>query len=349
LLIASKKISVALAAGNTMVVKPPLEAPLTVLRLAEIFHEAGVPPGTLQVVPGPGAIAGDALARNPLVERVDFTGGTKTGLSIAQSMAESGRVRAYCAELGGNAPVIVFADTRSVDEAVDGVMFAAFVASGQTCVSGKRVLVQQEIFKEFCQKLVTKVNSLRLGDPRSMETDLGPVISKSALENIEDQVHRARANGAQALCGGQRPSLDRCSLARIGHFYEPTVLGGVSRDNPAFVEEIFGPVISLSEFSSEADAVELANSSQYGLGAGVWTEDVRRAHRVSKKLRSGVMWVNCHHRNDPSSPWGGFGQSGIGRENGPDAFEEYTTTKSLTIRTTDVRENWFGDVNARYS
>eukprot|EP00931_Biecheleriopsis_adriatica_P119187 TRINITY_DN94439_c0_g1_i1.p1 TRINITY_DN94439_c0_g1~~TRINITY_DN94439_c0_g1_i1.p1 ORF type:complete len:300 (-),score=64.57 TRINITY_DN94439_c0_g1_i1:32-844(-) len=270
-------------------------------------------------------------------------------MAIARSMAEAGRVRAYCAELGGNAPVIVFADARSVQEAVDGVAFAAFVASGQTCVSGKRILVQREVHDEFRERLVAKVKALRLGDPLESDTDLGPVISRTQLERIEDQVRRALEHGAQALCGAQRPSSDRCSLSEVGHFYEPTVLAGVSCENPAFAEEIFGPVVSLTEFGSEDEAVALANSSQYGLGGAMWTEDVRRAHRVAKKLRSGVMWVNCHHRNDPSSPWGGFGQSGIGRENGPEAFEEYTTTKSLTIRTSETRENWFGDVNARYS
>eukprot|EP00930_Biecheleria_cincta_P057558 TRINITY_DN43478_c0_g1_i1.p1 TRINITY_DN43478_c0_g1~~TRINITY_DN43478_c0_g1_i1.p1 ORF type:complete len:551 (-),score=96.28 TRINITY_DN43478_c0_g1_i1:42-1694(-) len=349
LLIAAKKIAVALAAGNSMVVKPPLEAPLTVLRLAELMESAGLPPGTLQVVPGSGPVAGDALARHPLVQRLDFTGGTATGLTIARSMADCGRVRAYCAELGGNAPVLVFADTRSVEEAVDGVAFAAFVASGQTCVSGKRVLVQREVHAEFREKLVAKVKSLRLGDPLAAETDLGPVISKSQLLRIEDQVRRAQEHGAQALCGAQRPSAERCALTDVGYFYEPTVLANVSCDNPAFVEEIFGPVVSITEFGSEEEAISLANSSQYGLGGGIWTEDVRKAHRISKKLQAGVMWVNCHHRNDPSSPWGGFGHSGIGRENGPEAFDEYTTTKSLTIRTSDVRENWFGNPDARYS
>ena len=164
-LIAAKKISVALAAGNSVVVKPPLEAPVTVLRLGEILSMAGLPPGTLQVVPGAGATAGDALARHPMIEKLDFTGGTSTGLQIQKSMAEAGRVRAYSAELGGNAPVLVFSDTRNVKEAVDGVCFAAFVASGQTCVSGKRILVQDEIFEEFRDALVAKVNDLRLGNP----------------------------------------------------------------------------------------------------------------------------------------------------------------------------------------
>ena len=305
---------------------------------------------------------------------MDFTGGTETGLLIQRTMAEAGRVRAYCAELGGNAPILVFSDTRSVQEAVDGVAFAAFVASGQTCVSGKRILVQSEIFEEFKERLVEKAEQLRLGDPLKTETELGPVISKKQLERIESQVERAIAAGARALTGGKRPPRDRCKLADTGHFFEPTVLSEVSPSNPAFAEEIFGPVVSLSNFEAEEDALALANASQYGLGGAIWTEDVRKSLRVARKLRCGLSWVNCHHRNDPSSPWDGFGQSGIGdlrafaaftlfaddfsfarlppaslnlsrtnvnvairgRENGPEAFEEYTTTKSLTIRNSDT-------------
>jgi len=177
-------------------------------------------------------------------------------------------------------------------------------------------------------------------------TDIGPVVSARQLERIEDQVARAKAGGAKAVTGGQRPSLE--GLLGKGHFYEPTVLTGVSPENPAFVEEIFGPVISLSRFRDEEEALALANSSDYGLGGAIWTEDIRKAFRVARGLRCGLSWVNCHHRNDPSSPWGGFGQSGIGRENGPEAFEEYTTTKSLTIRTNETAENWFGSRSARY-
>eukprot|EP00928_Gymnodinium_smaydae_P087228 TRINITY_DN71521_c0_g2_i1.p1 TRINITY_DN71521_c0_g2~~TRINITY_DN71521_c0_g2_i1.p1 ORF type:complete len:536 (-),score=134.91 TRINITY_DN71521_c0_g2_i1:149-1756(-) len=349
LLIATKKIAVALAAGNTVVLKPPLETPLTLLEFAGILKEAGVPPGVVQVVPGPGPTAGEALCRHPDIERVDFTGGTATGLQIAKVMTETGRVRPYCAELGGNAPVLVFDDARCLDEAVNGVAFAAFVASGQTCVSGKRILVQRGLAQEFQERLVAKANSLRLGEPLSLDTDLGPLVSAAQFQRIEAQVERSRSEGAKVLCGGGRPSLERCALAERGHFFEPTVLADVSPENTAFAEEIFGPVVSVTPFDSEADAIRLANSSKYGLGGAIWTSDVRKAHRVAQRLNIGVMWVNCHHRNDPSSPWGGFGQSGIGRENGPEAFEEYTTTKSLTIRTSDAQENWFGDPNARYS
>lgn len=341
LLIASKKVSVALAAGNSIVLKPPMEAPLTALRLAELLKEAGVPHGVVQVIPGTGLGAGESLVQHPLVDRVDFTGGTATGVQIARAMATVGKVKPYCAELGGNAPVIVFDDVRSVEEAVNGVAFAAFVASGQTCVSGKRILVQRGIKEEFSERLVAKVAALRLGDPMLPETDLGPLISQVQLSRVQAQVKQAREQGAQVMCGGQAPG-------GKGYFYEPTILGNVGLENTAFADEIFGPVVSISEFGSEDEGVQLANMSRYGLGGAIWTSDVRKAHRVARQMRCGVMWVNCHHRNDPSSPWGGFGHSGIGRENGPDAFEEYTTTQSLTIRTSDVPENWFGDRSARY-
>jgi len=349
LLIASKKVSVALAAGNSIVLKPPMEAPLTALRLAELLEEAGVPRGVVQVIPGTGPGAGESLVQHPLVDRVDFTGGTATGVQIARAIAQAGKVKPYCAELGGNAPVIVFDDVRSIEEAVNGVAFAAFVASGQTCVSGKRILVQKGIKQEFLDRLVAKVAAMRLGDPMLPETDLGPLISQVQLSRVQAQVEKARKEGAEVLCGGKVPDSARCELAGKGHFYEPTVLGNVGLDNTAFKDEIFGPVVSISEFGTEDEGLRLANTSRYGLGGAIWTSDVRKAHRVARQLRCGVMWVNCHHRNDPSSPWGGFGQSGIGRENGPDAFEEYTTTQSLTIRTSDVPENWFGDRNARYS
>ncbi|CAK9000352.1 unnamed protein product, partial [Durusdinium trenchii] len=210
------------------------------------------------------------------------------------------------------------------------------------------ILVQKQIFQEFQEILTKKVSNLKVGDPLEAQTDLGPLISARQLARVEDQVLRAVAAGAAPLTGGRRAAECLEGALREGHFYEPTVLSNVTVDNPAFVEEIFGPVVSLSPFADEDEAISLANASEYGLGGAMWTEDVRKAFRVARRLRCGLTWVNCHHRNDPSSPWGGFGQSGIGRENGPEAFEEYTTTKSLTIRTNDTAENWFGSRSARY-
>mmetsp|Transcript_40173 Transcript_40173/g.92334 ORF Transcript_40173/g.92334 Transcript_40173/m.92334 type:complete len:530 (-) Transcript_40173:314-1903(-) len=345
LLITVKKAAVALAAGNTVVVKPPLVAPLTVLRFARLLEESGLPAGVFNVVQGDGPAAGEALVSHPLVERIDFTGGTSTGVRIAQVMASAGKVRPYCAELGGNAPVLVF-DDCDLQQAVNGVAFAAFVASGQTCVSAKRILVQQTLYKDFVEALVAKVQGLSMGNPLDAGTDLGPVVTAGQWTVVNQLTSAAIQEGAIAACGGARPSQERCPFP--GHFFEPTVLTGVDTKNTAFVEEIFGPVISVTPFATEEEGIALANCSKYGLGAGVWTKDVRRAHMVTSRLRSGVMWVNCHHRNDPSSPWGGFGESGIGRENGPESLEEYTTSKSVTMRLNDTPEDWFGSKTARY-
>lgn len=345
LLIASKKISVALAAGNTVVVKPPSPAPCSIIELAAILKEAGVPDGVINVVPSKGAAAGSVLTSHPAVVKLDLTGGTDTGYKLGEGAGKL--AKHFTAELGGNAAVLVFEDCKSVDVAVNGVCFAAFVASGQTCVSAKRILVHETIFDEFVDKLVRKASGLRLSDPMDLETQMGPVVHAQALAEIEGQVAKAVAEGAVALCGGKRPGAERCAMT--GHFYEPTVLRVPGPSNHAFQEEIFGPVITVLPFRDEAHAVELANDSRYGLGAGIWTTSAARAHRVARAVHAGVVWVNAHHRNDPSCPWGGFKESGIGRENGWEAFREYTETQSVVVRTSDADEDWFGVQNSRYS
>jgi len=346
LLIACKKISVALAAGNTIVVKPPTLGPLTVLEAARLLTEAGVPPGVINVVPGSGGTAGQALIEHPDVVKLDFTGGTDTGYRIGEV---AGRMaKRYTAELGGNAAAMVFDDCASVDIAVNGIAFAAFVASGQTCVSAKRILIQETIFDEFVEKLVNKVNGLLLADPMEMDTQMGPVVSPGQLKEVEQQVAQAASEGAKVLAGGKRPGPDRCALQE-GNFYEPTILRSPGLENYAFQEEIFGPVITVMSFRDEHHAVELANNSKYGLGGAIWTLNVARAHRVARNTKAGVFWVNSHHRNDPSCPWGGFKESGIGRENGVEAYHEYTETQSVVVRLAEEPEDCFGNLKARYS
>jgi len=346
LLIASKKISVALAAGNTVVVKPPTLAPITVLEAARLLTEAGVPPGVINVVPGFGAAAGKVLTEHPDIVKLDLTGGTETGYRIGEA---AGRMaKHYTAELGGNAAVMVFDDCPGVQEAVNGVAFAAFVASGQTCVSAKRILVQETIFEQFVSKLVDKVNNLRLLDPMDMACHMGPVVSEPQLKQVESQVEAAVSEGALVLAGGKRPTPERCPMVD-GNYFEPTILRPPSPENSAFQEEIFGPVITVMPFRDEQHAIDLANNSQYGLGGAVWTTNVARAHRVARKTCAGVFWVNAHHRNDPSCPWGGFKESGIGRENGWEAFREYTETQSVVVRLAEDAEDWFGNADARYS
>merc|ERR1711972_373031 len=236
----------------------------------------------------------------------------------------------------------------SVDIAVNGVAFAAFVASGQTCVSAKRILIQETIYDEFVQKLTDKASRLRLADPMDMNTQMGPVVSAGQLAEVEKQVALAVSEGAEVLTGGKRPGPERCSLTQ-GSFYEPTILRPGDAQNSAFQEEIFGPVITVMPFKDEQEAIKLANDSKYGLGGAVWTLNVARAHRVARKTKAGVFWINAHHRNDPSCPWGGFKESGIGRENGLEAFHEYTETQSVVVRTAEEPEDWFGNLDSRYS
>jgi len=345
LLIANKKIAVALATGNTVVVKPPEQAPVAVIELAHILTEAGVPPGVINVVNGLGGVAGKALVSHPSVAKVDLTGGTPTG-QIIGSLAGQG-VKHYCAELGGNAPVLVF-DDFDIEATVNGVAFAAFVAAGQTCVSAKRILIQETIFEEFVSRLVAKVNKIRLGNPQDLSTQMGPLVSEKQLNTISGQVDQGIREGAVALAGGRRPDVGRCAL-QDGFFYEPTILGSVTPDMSCFQEEIFGPVVSVMSFKDEDEAVALANNSRFGLGGAVWTSNVARAQRIARKVEAGVFWVNSHHRNDPSAPWGGFKESGIGRENGVASYMEYTETQTVVIRSSDTKEDWFGDPNARYS
>ena len=345
LLIANKKVAVALATGNTMVIKPPDIAPVAVIELAKILSEVGVPDGVVNVVNGYGHIAGKALCEHPDVAKIDLTGGTPTGQAIG-SIAGRG-VKHYCAELGGNAPVLVF-DDFDVDTSVNGVTFGSMVASGQTCVSAKRILVQETIYEEFVSKLVDKVSKIKLGDPQLIETQMGPIVSQLQFDRVKEAVDQGMAEGAVALTGGKAPGPERCELQN-GYFYEPTVLANVKPEMSCFQEEIFGPVVSVVPFKDEEEAIALANNSKYGLGGAVWTSHVARAHRVANKVQAGVFWVNSHHRNDPSAPWGGFKESGIGRENGWDSYNEYTETQTVVIRTSDTKEDWFSDPNARYS
>jgi len=298
------------------------------------------------VCTGIGGVAGKALVQHPDVAKIDFTGGTAAGRAIGA--LAGAQVKHYCAELGGNAPVLVFEDA-DVDEAVNGVAFAAFVASGQTCVSAKRILVHAPIYKAFEAKLVAKVNGLRLGPPMDMSTQIGPLASVAALTTVAAQVEQSLSEGAVALAGGKRPSAERCAGLTSGYFYEPTVLSRVLPSMTCFQEEIFGPVVSLVPFADEAEALTLANNNAYALGAGVWTRDLKRAHRVMDGLRAGIVWANAHHRNSPDAPWGGFGASGIGRENGLDAHREYTASSTMIVRTNDAKEDWFaGAAEARY-
>ncbi|KAI9346017.1 aldehyde dehydrogenase [Zopfochytrium polystomum] len=341
LLIAVKKIAPALAAGNSIVVKPSEQAPASVVEFARLCKHAGLPDGVLNVVCGYGGIAGKALSESPLIKKVDLTGGNVAGAAVGSSAGRN--LVPMIAELGGKSPLVCFNDA-DLDAVVNGAAFASFIASGQTCVTASRFIVQSGIHDEFVSRLVAKTKQLKLGLPLDPTSQIGPVISAGQLAKIEGLVANAVRDGAQVAIGGKRASKD---LFAKGHYFEPTVLVGCHPDAEIAQEEVFGPVVVVIKAESEQEAVEFANRSRYGLAASVWTTDVKRAHRVADKLDVGIVWINGHHHNDPSSPWGGMKESGIGRENSIEAFEEYTQSKSVVVNYGPATD-WFAGGNVRY-
>ncbi|KIJ69983.1 hypothetical protein HYDPIDRAFT_23137 [Hydnomerulius pinastri MD-312] len=349
LLIAVKKIAPALAAGNSVIVKPSELAPISLLEFAKLTQEAGVPEGVFTVLPGYGHSTGTELASHPLIRKVDITAGTQTGRTIGAIVGSN--LASYTAELGGKAPIVVFNDADLVS-AANGVAFASFVASGQTCVSGTRIIIQDKIYDKFMQVFLDKVGGIirRMGDPSNPQSSMGSVISLKHLERIQRMVQDRKSG--DVLIGGERmtarSALDNFDFSR-GSFYPPTVIADVDVTDELWQEEIFGPVVVVKKFHDEAEGIRLANASKYGLGAGVWTTDLSRAHRIADQIQAGLVWVNTHHRNDPSSPWGGMKESGIGRENGIEALEAYSQSKSVIINTATPEESrlnddWFADI-----
>ena len=320
------KLAPALAAGNTIVIKPSEVSPVSTLRLAALAQEAGFPPGVVNAVTGAGAV-GEQLVAHRDVALVAFTGSTAVGRRIAQ--AAGARLGRYTLELGGKSPNIVFADA-DLDAAVEGVVGGIFAAAGQTCIAGSRVLVQAEIHDEFVDRLARRSATVRLGDPLSWETEVGTISNPGQLQKIRDYVEIAAAEGAQLVAGGKAP--DDPALSR-GLFFEPTIFARVRPEMRIAREEVFGPVAAVLSFTDEPDAVRIANDSEFGLGAGVWTRDLGRALRMAGAIRSGTVWVNTYRRTNYASPFGGFGQSGIGRENGLEAIREFTETKTVWIDT----------------
>ncbi|MCJ8142628.1 aldehyde dehydrogenase family protein [Ancylobacter sp. A5.8] len=335
ILILVKKFAAALAAGNTCLVKPSELAPVSTLIFAQWCHEAGLPDGVISVVTG-GAEAGALVCAHPAVQRIDLTGGTTTGRRVAAAAAE--RLVPCTLELGGKAPVIVFEDA-DIQEAAAGAVFSAFIAAGQTCVSATRFLIAAPIYERFLDAFGRRIAQLKLGDPSDVTTDVGPVISQSSCVRAYEHIETAKAEGARLVVGGERPVLP--PPFDEGFFVPPTLFADVTPGMRLFREEVFGPVVCVSRFESEAEALALANDSPYALGAAVWTRDVARAHRVSLQVRAGVVWVNDHHKNDPRSIWGGYGESGYGKENGWDALESYMRKRSVVIRTAPSFDDWF--------
>jgi acyl-CoA reductase-like NAD-dependent aldehyde dehydrogenase len=320
LILSSSKIAPALAAGNTVVHKPAEDTPLTALRLAELFAEAGLPPGVLNVVTG-GAEAGAALVRHPGVDKIGFTGSTATGRAVAAAAADA--VKPTTMELGGKSAQIIFEDSdlgRAIECAVNGFVFN----TGQFCMGGTRLLVHSTHYDTVLGALAEAATHVPVGDPRQETTIVGPMAGLKHLENVERYI--ALGEG-RVVAGGKRLDIDG------GYYYAPTVLADVANDSRVVQEEIFGPVLTVQSFETEDEAVALANSTPYGLAAALHTNDVARAHRVAARLRAGIVWVNSYAVLDASLPFGGVGQSGYGRENGPEGLEAYLQTKSVFIPT----------------
>ncbi|TWA70103.1 acyl-CoA reductase-like NAD-dependent aldehyde dehydrogenase [Azospirillum brasilense] len=345
LLILTKKVAPSLAAGNSMVVKPSELAPLTPLLLGEVLRDAGLPDGVYNVVPGFGADAGAALTRHQGIRKIDLTGGTETGKTVA-SLAGRNLTR-FAGELGGKAAMVAFPGVAP-QAVVNAALFASFVATGQTCVQGSRLIVHRSIHDAVVEELVTRTRTLRLGDPQDLRTQVGPLVSERQRAIVEKYVRIGQEEGATLAVGGRRP--EGAAYER-GYWYLPTVFTGVRNDMRIAQEEIFGPVVCVMPFDDEEEAIALANGTEFGLAASVWTEDVRQAHRVAHRMQAGIVWINDHHRIDPASPWGGFKMSGIGRENGIAAYHEYTQIQNVIVNLSSAPFDWFADDGAmkRYS
>jgi 5-carboxymethyl-2-hydroxymuconic-semialdehyde dehydrogenase len=323
LMLATWKIAPCLAAGNTCVLKPAEWSPLTATRLAELFDEVGLPQGVFNVVHGFGETAGAPLVAHPDVQLISFTGETTTGKLIVANGAPT--LKRFSMELGGKSPVVVF-DDCDVERAVDGAVYQIFTLNGQRCTAGSRLLVQEGLYEEFVNAVAERAKNVRAGDPFDEDTDLGPLIRPEHHERVLGYLDSARADGARLLAGGGRPA----GLER-GNFLEATVFADVTPEMRVFREEIFGPVLVALPFRDEEEAIRLANATEYGLAAYVWTRDLERAHRVGQAIDSGLVWVNSQNVRDLRTPFGGSKSSGIGREGGEFSFEFYSELQTVHV------------------
>jgi aldehyde dehydrogenase (NAD+) len=316
------KLAPLLAAGCTLVVKPSEYTPVTALELAKRIDEAGLPSGVFNVVTGQSAELGASLVGHPGVRQVAFTGSPNVGIKVAQGAAA--HLARTTLELGGKSAQVVFPDA-DLDAAVNGVIAGIFAASGQTCVAGSRLVVHEDVHDALIERLIARADTIKLGDPLDVASEMGPLANPAQLNTVTGFVERAVRDGASIACGGSTDA------ALGGLFYRPTIVTDVRWDMEIAQDEIFGPVLSVLTFSTEDEAIRIANSTRFGLGAGVWTNDVRRAHRVAHKLRAGNVWVNAYRMVAPNVPFGGSGYSGWGRESGVDAVREYTDTKAIWV------------------
>jgi betaine-aldehyde dehydrogenase len=327
--IAMWKSAPALAAGNAMVFKPSEETPLSVLKLAEIFTEAGVPDGVFNVVQGDYRV-GQMLSRHPDIAKVSFTGESGTGKKVMADAA--GTLKDITMELGGKSPLIVFDDAK-LDNAVSAAMLANFYTQGEVCTNGTRVFVHDAIYDDFIEQLAHRTNKLVIGDPTDMLTQIGALISGEHLDKVLGFIQAGKESGARLICGGERETANGLDK---GYFVQPTIFADCTDDMPQVQEEIFGPVMSILRFTDEDEVIKRANATQYGLAAGLFTQNLSRAHRVIAQIEAGICWVNTWGGSPAQMPVGGYKQSGIGRENGIDTLNHYTQNKSVMIELGDL-------------
>ncbi|WP_458317530.1 aldehyde dehydrogenase family protein [Mycolicibacterium brisbanense] len=337
MLILARSLSAALANGNTAVVKPSELTPLTTLELARIMTDAGLPDGVVTVVTG-GRDAGVRLTEHPDIAKVTLTGGTEAGRSAA--MATAARFARVTAELGGKTPIIVFDDVDPV-VAAEGAAFAAFVAAGQSCVAGSRFLVHRNVYDAFVTALAKRAGAIRIGDPGDTDTQLGPLISERQRDKVRALIDTGRDEGARVAAGGATPDLP--APLNGGFFLQPTVLADATMAMTVATDEIFGPVAVVIPFDDEDEAVAMANDNRYGLGAGLWTTDLARAHRVAGRIVAGMVWINDHHRLEPSLAWGGVKESGVGKDAGTESFDDFSWIKTVVVRTAAEPVDWYGE------
>ncbi len=334
------KLGPALAAGNTVLLKPSELTPCTAMELARMVHDIGFPAGVVNILPGFGGDAGEEIVRNPMVDKISFTGSTAIGKRV---MALAGELlKKVTLECGGKSANIVL-DDADIDLAVDGAMYAIFYHQGQCCEAGTRLFLPKSMYPEFTQKLVVKTRKLKLGDPRDVASDLGPLISKKQQERVLGYIQKGKQEGATVLTGGGVPN--EPALTK-GFFVEPTIFADVRNSMTIAQEEIFGPVLSILRYENDNDAVAMANDTVYGLGGGVWSKNKDRALAVAKRLRAGTVWINEWHLISEKAPFGGYKQSGVGREFGLEGLREYTEAKHLHIDELGTREKkpWYDTV-----
>jgi len=333
LLMAAWKLAPALAAGCTVVLKPAEQTPLSALMLAEIFESLDLPPGVVNIVTGDGPTAGATLVTHPQVDKIAFTGGVDTGRLVIKGAADT--IKRMSIELGGKNPNVVFADA-DFEAAVDGALFGAFANQGEVCSAGSRLLVERSIYDRMVAALADKTKRIRLGDPMDRETKMGPLVTQEHQQKVLGYIDVGKKEG-RLLVGGGKPAGD---LSR-GWYVEPTIFADVDNRARIAQEEIFGPVLVVIPFKDEAEAIRLANDTPYGLAGAVWTRDVYKGIRVLKQIRAGILWLNTYHPTYNEAPWGGYKQSGFGRELGPYGLEHYLETKQINVNLSEAPIGWY--------